>query len=403
MATREMKVRALTQQLPGTVDRPSPLRRRPALVRPSGTGFRISGVLLGLLLLPGTAEANMGTLFLASSIHMAIGNLLIGLLEGLLLVWFFQVPWRKAVLVMIAANYASTWLGGIILRQEILGVLPLNLGNAWRWFWILVVVTWVLTLLIEWPFVGFALRGTKGWLRRSIQASLLVQCVSYVLLFGYYWSSSGTSLYTQNRIVAPDALSLPESVLVYFIDPEHGHVHRRPLGGGPAELVFELGSTNYWDRLCARPNASNSNHWDVLVAKGPRSKAFMEVLTNQPVIAVADTPRDQPTLFHMGPPGFVFRAPALGGATNSPWCFYTGGPPSLGLRGEHAGSGERRGFAYETLFGTWRVRSAFLLPGDLVLFQLGADQICAYDHANAREALLWRGSGPLPVIELPEP
>ena len=41
----------------------------------------------------------------AGMIHLAIGNALIGLLEGFLLVWLFRVPRAKAVGAMIAANY----------------------------------------------------------------------------------------------------------------------------------------------------------------------------------------------------------------------------------------------------------------------------------------------------------
>jgi len=83
------------------------------------------------------------------------GMRLIGVGEGLLLAWLFSVPKRKTVLVMIPANYASAWVGGLFIRGAIVRALPMDLNNGWRWFWVMVVVTYVITLIIEWPFVAW--------------------------------------------------------------------------------------------------------------------------------------------------------------------------------------------------------------------------------------------------------
>ena len=70
----------------------------------------------------------------------------------------------------------------------------MDLTHGWQWFWIMVGVTYGLTLMLEWPFVAWGIRGAQGRLERSVQASLLVQSSSYILLFGWYWMASGTSL-----------------------------------------------------------------------------------------------------------------------------------------------------------------------------------------------------------------
>lgn len=94
-------------------------------------------IVVGLLALPLEASANAGTpLMWASMIHLAIGNALIGLLEGCLLTWWFGVSRAKAVALMIPANYASAWLGGVFIRGEIVKALPMDLTNGWLWFWI---------------------------------------------------------------------------------------------------------------------------------------------------------------------------------------------------------------------------------------------------------------------------
>lgn len=357
-----------------------------------------------LALLPQHAWANAGTpLMWAGMIHLVIGNAVIGLLEGFLLGWLFRVPRGKAVGAMIAANYASAWLGGLFIRGEILKALPMDLTNGWRWFWIMVVVTYCLTLLLEWPFIAFGFRGTQNWLRRSVYASLVVQSVSYILLFGWYWSASGTSLYTRMQIVAPGDLSLPESVLVYFIASSDGSVYRRELRGGAEQRICELHSTNDNDRLFIRPSAADANRWDLMarLETGDRRKPrFVEVVTNLCVEAAPDwrgthtnPPEYEGTWFSFG------KAQGLGSATNSQWEFAAGFWPMGGLWASQKETGERLGFSYETPFGAWTVRNAVHLPTDKVLFQLSKDQVCGFDPVKRRVALLWHGRGPVPVID----
>lgn len=354
--------------------------------------------------LPQSAWANAGTpLMWAGMIHLVVGNVMIGVLEGLLLGWLFSMPRGKAIGAMIAANYASAWLGGLFIRGAIVEALPMDLTNGWFWFWFMVVATYGLTLLLEWPFIAWGLRGTQNWLKRSIRASFVVQGASYVLLFGWYWMASGTSLYTKMHIVAPQDLSLPESVLVYYIAPSDGQVYRCNLRGGDEQRIGELQSTDENDRLFVRPQAADTNRWDLMArleTTDRRKPRFLPGLTNLMVEAAADWGRT-----HTDPPDYqgtwfnCGKVPDLGSATNSQWEFWAGFWPVEGLRASRKETGEYVRFSYETPFGAWTVRNAVHLPSDLVLFQLGDDQICAFDPVERRVALLWRGRGPVPVIE----
>jgi hypothetical protein len=339
----------------------------------------------------------------AGVLHLVFGNALIGIGEGLLLVWLFSAPKGKSVLVMIAANYASAWLGGLFIRGAIVRALPMDLTNGWKWFWVMVVVTYCLTLVLEWPFVAWCFRGKQDWLGRSVRASLVVQTASYVLLFGWYWGASGTSLYTRMKIVPPSALSLPESVVVYFIAPADGNVYRRQLGGGVEQKVFDLHSTNEDDRLLVCPNATDTNSWDLvarLESDNQRGGLFVGVLTNTSVEGASEGGGN--TLDPAEPygtwPNFG-KVLGFASATNSQWKFWTGFWPVEGLEATHISTGKRIRFAYETPFGAWTVRNAIQLPSDQVLFQLGDDQICAFDPAGRRVALLWRGRGLTAVIQ----
>lgn len=354
-------------------------------------------VLLGVVAFPQHACANAGTpLIWATMLHLVFGNALIGIGEGLLLAWLFSLPKAKCVAAMIVANYASAWLGVVLIQGAIVDALPMDLNNGWMWFWVMVVATYCMTLLVEWPFIAQRFRGTQGWFRRSVRASLVVQSASYLLLFGWYWLASNTSLYTKMDIVASADLSLPESVHVYFISPADGNVYKRQLTGGSEQKIFELHSTNIDDRLFIRPNTTDSNRWDLVArldADRSRDAHFVDVLTNMMVEAA---PERRSSRTNPADNGMV---QSLGSATNSHWEFRTRYWPIEGLEATNEATGESMRVSYETLFGAWRVRNAVHLPSDKVLFQFGDDQICAFDPVRRQVGLLWKGREPVPVIE----
>jgi hypothetical protein len=339
----------------------------------------------------------------AGMIHLAFGNAVIGMAEGLLLARLFSISKGKAVWVMIVANYVSAWLGGLFAREAIVQALPMDLNNGWRWFWCMVVVTYVMTLIIEWPFVAWMFRGTQDSLKRSLRSSLVIQSASYLVIFGWYWMASGTSLYTRMDVVSPSELSLPGSVSVYFIGPTDGNVYKRKLAGGEAEQVHVLHSKDENDRLFVRPNKSDTNNWDLvarLESNDRNNPDFVEVLTNLLVEAapdwrstVTEPPEYEGTWFNFG------QVQSLGNATNSHWEFSSGFWAAQGLRASDERTNQSVRFSYETPFGAWMVRNAVHLPSDKVLFQLGDDQICVFDPATRKVALLWHGRGPVAVIE----
>jgi hypothetical protein len=126
-------------------------------------------MVLGIVTLPSVALANAGTpLMWAGMLHLVFGNLVIGLLEGNLLAKFFGLPKGKTVGIVILANYFSAWLGGLFLRGAIVRAFPLDLNNAWLFFWAMVGLTCLITLALEFPFVALAFRRDPQWLRNSI-------------------------------------------------------------------------------------------------------------------------------------------------------------------------------------------------------------------------------------------
>lgn len=213
-----------------------------------GKIFKLVVVLL--FCLPATALADAGTpLMWAGMLHLVFGNLLIGVLEGLLLAWLFRLGRWRCIPVMIVANYFSAWVGDLfLLGYALKSPSHLDLYNAWGWVWMMVGITFVLTCVLEWPFVFFCLRKSDQRLKKSIWGNLVVQAVSYVLIFGWYWSASGRSLYTRTHIAKPVMFPAPTNSVLYYISTNN-NIYSMTLPNGTSQKISDLSYTNEQDRL----------------------------------------------------------------------------------------------------------------------------------------------------------
>jgi len=134
--------------------------------------------LVVIMLLPSTAFANAGTpLMWVSAIHLVAGNALIGIVEGLLLGLFFECSKWKSVLILIAANYASAW-GGVLMMEPLTSLPDMTIENIRYWLVVFVIVAFLVTLLIEYPFFWFALRLKENPLMQAAKATLLIHGIS---------------------------------------------------------------------------------------------------------------------------------------------------------------------------------------------------------------------------------
>lgn len=356
-------------------------------------------ILLAALLLPWTASANAGTpLMWAGLLHMWVGNAVIGVAEGLLLALCFNLRGRRCVPLMIMANYTSAWIGwvGLVALSD---KLNWNLYNAWRQFWWLVGAAYVLTLLLEWPFVAGCFWRQANWLKRSIRASLIVQTLSYLLLFGWYWGASGTSLYTELRVVSPAEMQLPAGARLFFIGSKDGRLYEMDLDSKRTRIVGEVVSTNRDDRLLFRAVPTNTQHAELCLHRGwewydvPRLETLARPFWSTNVWAETQDDWRRNLWMSFG------RAAVLRSATNSGVVFWTGFWAREGLKAWNAKEGVRFRAAWETPFSRWMVRAATHLPGDQVIFQLGEDQICLLDAPTRRIARIAEGRSPVVALK----
>ncbi len=336
---------------------------------------------------PAVAYADAGTpLLWASGFHLLIGNAVIGIAEGLILWRLFRPKRAGCIPIMIAGNYFSAWVGGVFLASAIVGRLDLDLYNARRWLWCMVAITYLLTLLLEWPFVALCLRKTDGWFRKSIWGSLVVQSASYLVLFGWYWAASGKSLYTDMAVVQPSVISLPKETTLYYMTENNADIYAWDLGEGKTRKIRALTSLNSSDVLQLE-QARTPGRWDLRV--GPdrfsATETTQEILSADMSCVVAEPPGAG-----LRPGGEVprFRTDKSG------WQFYFGWMAGH-LDGENAKEGRNLDLSLETPFVIWPVYFPTQLPSGQVVFQLGRNQICILDPNQRKIALLAKGRSPL--------
>jgi hypothetical protein len=355
------------------------------------------------LMTPSIALANAGTpLIWAQVFHLLFGNALIGLAEGLVLAALFKIRRGRAVGWMIVANYASAWAGGALLLERLAPLVPVDLGNLRLWFWAFVGLAFMVTLIIEFPLVRLALgRRPNGW-RLAVRGTLIVNAISYPLLFGWYWLASGTSLLTSVSVVrAAELGSAPEYVLYYLT--MDGAVMRSDLTGAGKERVAMLGTVARNDRLYVRQGAAGGfDLFAVQISENRSKQRTVPVLQNFAANAAIDERMRKLEGQEADMSWYNFGAVAKLGV-DSPWSMRVGFWAVEGISCRREDTGERFRFSLETPFVQWRVRNATQLKGDLVLFQLGDDQICLLDPFGKRIALVTRGQGPVVALGMPRP
>jgi len=343
-----------------------------------------------LIFSPYAVCANVGSPILwATGFQLYIGNAIIGVLEGWLLAKVFRLPRIKCMGVLVLANYFSAWIGMFIVGMLRYIYTP-DIYNAVRLTLILVFITYVCTLVLEWPFVAFCFRGKSHWFRRSVLASLLVQTLSYLILFSGFWFISFKSLYADFSIVPPDRILLPADVSVYFISNTDGNVYRRS-GTNEHELIAHLASTNDLNFLRIQESEDTSNSWDLVAVIPDRYHYDNSVPIIKDIITGTDQSFYQTHFYNTWG-----EAPRIGSATKSTWHFNW---EYWCLQGEDEKSDEFIFVAFDNPMLNLSIRVANQLPEHKVLFQLGKDQLCLLD-VDKREIAVWdRGYGPVAIAE----
>lgn len=347
---------------------------------------------------------------------LLVGNVLIGLLEGVILTWVFKVRWHRAVAFMIVANYVSM-LAGLALFgfAGIEGLFHIvwrpTVGDYREWFWFVLGLAFVLSILLEWPLCRLSFTpNARSW-KRSLLACSVLQVVSYLLCLApiLHWYED---IHINDTVKIVPVMSVVDGDLpfrVYFIDPDDGDIYRMKINGTEIEHVLHT-KLDPGSRLLLysqKTSIESGVPFGLFVSnKGEKSVALLQ--------------KD----FALSESAFLNPFEIIEGL--SAWSTYAF---AADLRPEHerslfvrvnwdglqvaeewtSGDGEYHGLGYwiftyspsfdlqfKTTIGSWPCLNPTILPGDIVIFEFGG-QICALDLKQRKLALIRMGYGPVVV------
>ncbi|MHB1458903.1 MAG: hypothetical protein ACYC0V_18485 [Armatimonadota bacterium] len=378
-------------------------------------------IMLGCLILlsASPAHANMGTpLMWAGNFQLTLGNIIIGLLEGFLILLLVRsridaktrIQRSAAPWIMILANFVSG-LVGILLSALLTFNGALNHGASVNtsdlklglYLTGIILFLYLLTALIEWPFCHWvlnALRYKDLTARRSLSVSLIVQCTSYILLIIMYYAASDITIFT--RLHSDPSLSFvrnPKSE-VYFISESDGDVYKIRLDGTDQQKVFDVEKDNPTQSLFLW-NVKGDKLWKLGIGNRERKgettlieSNFAEIIPPSDDWNKKDTdgkwPRAESYAMDMRPLNSRNLRINTDYFANS------------GLQIYDEAMEKNVNFGLETPFVQWESRYATVLPGDQVVYQLGK-QIVILDLNSRRIGLIAYGRSPVVRLSAESP
>lgn len=286
---------------------------------------------------------------------------------------------------MVAANYVSYIVGALF--YDAMPAPRITLDNYYVMIALLVFGFYLLTILVEFPFVSLLYwRTSRRWFK-ALSACVVIQAVSYAGLV-YYYSHTTRDDFGGHHIVALERMDLPDDIVVYYLDDD-GTVYRQRLGSAERSSIASI-HPEYVRLKAVRLMNGDLYRWNLYAEYNGAGHEATKLVVELPEKAKG------PLAEKCGPDMSWNAAPRLAGMSNSRWCF------TAKAQGQLAGLEDKtryREWGMETLFVYWWVDNVTQLPNDTLLLQLGKDMICLFDPETEQVALVTYGRGPVAILE----
>ncbi|MEW6025792.1 MAG: hypothetical protein AB1599_00655 [Planctomycetota bacterium] len=344
-----------------------------------------------IIMVPYHAYSNTGTVVMWAGIaHLFIGNAVIGLIEGLIIGIVFKTSRLLTVPVMIAANYISMWVGTYLFGkmsdkfQHIV-----TIYNAAFILAALIIVSFLFTFILEWPFCLFLFRKQEKKIKRSLLANLITQSISYVLLIAFYALPSGASLITDVKIDKTLSFATTQKMWIYYISTDNGDIYRIRQNGASNEKILDANITDKFDGLFLRPS-NDTPYSNLCVTEGRGDRILIPHFTAESMIPYYPEKDEQPSWF---------KPIDLRPVDQQDWDVSVGFWAIEGLRAKNKVNGKKFRLAMETPFVSMSIRNITLLPSNQAVFQINDNQIALLDLNSRKLGLIITGRGPLVIME----
>ncbi len=351
-----------------------------------------------LTLLTQTAYADAGTplMFLEAG-FLFFGNAIIGVVEGLALALIFRAGFIRCILIMVLANYLSGIAGILGIESAGQWATSVSINNLRFAVLTLAAMSFLVTIVVEWPFCYWALKGKDRRRFHAISASALVNTASYAVLIPVYLSVSSTSLIFDASVTDVAAIARNYRAQVYYLSADKGELRQVGADGSKSQRIRALDSGMVDPELTVC-SVAGKTRVAVLWRQWTQGK---EGLWGQSwKVAIDSIPESLPACKPCDSVGWGHWSERtdLRLENERDWEVRTGDWAADGLSAVNKKSGKKVWFALETPLLQWRFSNANLLPGDQVICQLGT-QIVLIDLNTRRIGLIAIGVSPVVMLE----
>ncbi|MGA2231103.1 MAG: hypothetical protein ABSH22_09410 [Tepidisphaeraceae bacterium] len=323
----------------------------------------------------------------ATLLQLTIGNYLLGVLETFVVRRVFGARGAGVSRWIIGANYVSAFVGLFLLSAAsdqfvhwIGGPLPVY--HVRRILITLALLSFVLTILIEWPFYLLAMRGPGANWRRSFNASLVANAASYAVLAAWYWMAS-MAHFGVTLVNATDMPANP-TAQVFYLTPNGADIYRLRLDGSapmkftslrqPApQGTLALAASKYDDRWQLGVQSDYDQAVRFVADIGPCRAAVPPINSSVPTADLQGQASPKWTALFNYPSGEFYAVDNR----SKEWHFI---------------------LAFDAPWMTWMAQGVAILPKDQMVFELGG-QIMWVDMSRGIAAAVAAGHGPVVVLD----
>ncbi len=376
-----------------------------------------------LFIIAAPAYANLGSgIVVAGYSHLIFLNFVIALVEAVAAVLLLRIPafrtrWLgqmevvtadsiglqkhpsalgvgKAYGPLLLANLVSAFIGLVIMAELSesdsswisLGIMRFVLVGF-------IFATWLLTILIEWPFVKVLINYTKLSFTKPVFAALVlcvvINTISYIGLFFHYKIAGDTSLVTQANYDPAASFLKNKPGHVYYIDSKTGVAYQMNLDGTEKEslhikadrlMITHNKTPGYWDLCSLSGLLINPKFSQKTANKGYRIRTHdvgLQEIDSRSNHYMRELRGHKPTNYDIERRnGMVFA----------------------GLAAINKQTGQKQDIGLETVFSLTMTGDVNLLPDDQIIWSLG-NRILAYDLKTNQVSQLALGRSPVVTLD----
>lgn len=349
--------------------------------------LRLSFAAFLVLLLAPAARADMGTpIMWAGFLHLTIGNLLIGIGEAALILFVLHPRTRWIFPKMILANYVSMIVGMLLLQMMFDNLVyaryEFPFAHIARIMAMMTALTFLLTLIIEWPFCFWVFRKDQKRFAKSLKANLIAQCASYALLVPLYFYASYAEVC--DKVAADQSIlaGLAGQGRIYFLEKDRVHVCSVDLDGKNRSLLPDIELLyGYEKELSFVSSAENKWSLRVLFASNGAVRTLIPDLSGR--AAKRESTHSKT---------FDFRDEG-----KRDWSVEV---RHLGLDGVEVSYREQHQYRFyiDTPYMEWYSRYPTVLPGNFVIFEFYGKIVCL-DMNQRKIAYITDGYAPVVLLK----